>query len=142
MKIKILNPKAVAPTRGSLNASGFDLKAILEGSLFLHPGAVLPINTGLALEIPEGWTGLVLPRSGLGTKHGINLANTAGVIDPDYRGELIIQLYNRSNTPFEVKDGDRVAQLVLVPRYTSEIEVVEELSNTERGEGGFGSTGI
>jgi dUTP pyrophosphatase len=102
---------------------------------------VLAISTGLALEIPEDWTGLVFPRSGLGTKHGIILANGTGVIDPDYRGELIVQLFNRSNTPYEVRSGDRVAQLVLVPRYTPEIELVEVLSETERNTGGFGSTG-
>ena len=141
MKVKLLNPKATLPVRSTPHASGFDITALLDGSLWLHPNNTLAIKTGLALEIPENQTGLLIPRSGLGTKNGVVMANTIGVIDPDYRGELIVQLYNRSHLPYEIKNGDRIAQLVLVPRYQAEIEVVEELSDTERGTGGFGSTG-
>lgn len=146
MKIKKLDSNAILPTLGSPFAAGYDLYAC-KGCV-IEPGQTVLVHTGIAMEIPEGFWGGIYARSGLATKQGLRLANGVGVIDSDYRGEIMIALYNDSSFEREVKSGDRIAQLIfhqqcsLIPDENGEIwQVVDELSDTSRGEGGFGSTG-
>ena len=145
MEIKFtkLNENAVSPQRATDEAAGYDLSAVVEQSeLFLSPQESKMISTGIAVEIPRGYVGLLFGRSGLGCKENLRLANCVGVIDSDYRGEIKVCLYNDSSTKTNViKNGTRIAQLVIVPHLSVEMVEVEELSNTVRGEGGFGSTG-
>lgn len=141
MKVKLLHPDAKAPTRGSTLAAGLDLYAIEHR--FIWSGERKVISTGLSVEIPAGFYGQIAPRSGLAVNSGI--MTMAGVIDADYRGELKVVLYNSSNDEndkFEVSPGDRIAQLILIAVPAFPIEVVTELSDTARSEGGFGSTGV
>ncbi len=131
---------AVLPTRAYDGDAGFDLRALEPATL--TPGGRATVRTGLALELPVGHAGLVLPRSGLAARHGITLANAPGLIDAGYRGELQVLLLNSDpESPFTVAPGDRIAQLVLVRVETPEIEERDELSASERGRGGFGSSG-
>ncbi len=142
VKVKKLDDRAILPTYGSAYAAGADLYALIEGeSLTIGAGETVLVRTGLSVEIPEGYVGLIYARSGLATKRGLAPANKVGVIDSDYRGEVKIALFNQSGEEQIVLAGERVAQLVIAPYLAVEYEQAEELSFTVRGEGGFGSTG-
>lgn len=141
IRVKKLHPKAILPTYGSDSAVGADLYACLEESVTIAPGEVFWVPTGIALEVPQGCAGLVYARSSLGAKRGLAPANKVGVIDPDYRGEVKVVLLNHSNQPQTIAPGERVAQFVITPVLTPAYEEVEQLSDTARGAGGFGSTG-
>ena len=141
IRVKLLREGARLPTYGSAEAAGADLYACLEGSVTIAPGATAFLPTGIALEVPGGCAGLIYARSGLACKRGLAPANKVGVVDSDYRGEIIVALHNHGNTPQTVENGERVAQFVITPVLTPAYEVVEELSDTARNQGGFGSTG-
>ena len=142
VKVKKLDDRAILPTYGSAYAAGADLYALIEGeSLMVGAGETVLVRTGLSVEIPEGYVGLIYARSGLATKKGLAPANKVGVIDSDYRGEVKIALFNQSGEEQIVSAGERVAQLVIAPYLAVEYQQAEELSSTIRGEGGFGSTG-
>lgn len=134
--------KGSLPAYETAHASGFDLKAQLAEPILLSPGARVMVPTGLSFEIPEGFEIQIRPRSGWAAKKGITVVNSPGTIDADYRGEVKIALVNLGQEALEIVDQDRVAQAVLCPVYQAELEVVEELSDTARGAGGFGSTGF
>lgn len=139
VRIKKLSPDAIIPTYGTEYSAGADLYA-LEGEIIL-PGQTKLIHTGLSMEIPQGLVGLVFARSGLATKRGLAPANKVGVIDSDYRGEIMVSLYNQSSVEQTIEKGERIAQISFVPYYAAEFELCDELEQTIRGEGGFGSTG-
>ena len=139
--VKKLKVNAVLPTYGSAEAAGADLYACLEAPVTIHPGKTVFVPTGIAMEIPRGYAGLAYARSGLACKQDLAPANKVGVIDSDYRGEFMIALHNHGSETRMVNHGDRIAQLVITPVYTPGFEEVEELSDTQRGTGGFGSTG-
>lgn len=143
IKIQKLYEDAEIPTYGSALSAGMDLYAHLgeHEMLLIKPYETIKVGTGIAVEPPAGYFGAVFARSGLATKQGLRPANCVGVCDWDYRGEYIVALHNDSEEEREVRNGDRIAQLVFLPYITGEIKVVDELSNTERGDGGFGSTG-
>ncbi len=141
VKIKKLNDKAIIPSYGSQFAAGADLYACTEGDVVVLPHTTAVIPTGVALELPVGYAGLIYARSGLATKKGLAPANKVGVVDCDYRGEVKVALHNHGEVPQTVAAGERIAQLVITPYITAEFIVSEELSVTVRGEGGFGSTG-
>lgn len=141
MNIKKLNDNARLPTYGSEFAAGADLYACLDGDVTIAPAETLLIHTGLAMEIPTGLVGLIYARSGLASKKGLAPANKVGVIDSDYRGEIMVALHNHSTEPRTISDGERIAQIVFTPYYTADFSVVDELGDTSRGSGGFGSTG-
>ncbi len=141
IKFKKLRAGAVTPTRGSAYAAGYDLYACLDNTVTIAPGETAMISTGLSVAVPEGYFGAVFARSGLASKQGLRPANCVGVCDSDYRGEYTVALHNDSALPREVANGDRIAQLVVMPFLEVEFEEAEELSETERGAGGFGSTG-
>ena len=136
-----LDERAVAPAYGSAAAAGADLYAVMDAPLMIAPNETILVHTGLAVEIPDGFVGLVCARSGLATKRGLAPANKVGVIDADYRGEIMVALHNHSMEPQTIEQGERIAQLVLVPYLTADYEQADNLSDTERGAGGFGSTG-
>ncbi len=139
VRVKKLRENAVLPSYGSDYAAGADLYAC--NAVTVEPGATEFVQTGLALEVPAGYAGLVYARSGLACKKGLAPANKVGVIDADYRGEIMVALYNHSSQAVEIEPGERVAQLVITPYLTAVFEETQELSDTVRGEGGFGSTG-
>lgn len=146
LQVKILNPKIgdsiEMPAYTTPGAAGLDLRACIDEPLELQPGDTDLLPTGLAIYIEDpGYAAMILPRSGLGHKHGIVLGNLVGLIDSDYQGELMISVWNRGQRSFTVEPGDRVAQLVLVPVVQTQFRVVEEFTSTERGTGGFGSSG-
>ena len=141
VNIKRLNVNAVIPTQGSEYAAGSDLYACIEDVVSINPGETVLIKTGLAMEIPEGYAGLIYARSGLATKRGLAPANKVGVVDSDYRGEVMVALHNHSNTIQYVEPKERIAQLVVTPFLKAEFNEVAELNDTDRGEGGFGHTG-
>ncbi len=141
VKIKRLNPEAVVPTYGSEYSAGADLYACEEEAVTINPGETRLIHTGISAEIPEGFAGLIYARSGLATKKGLAPANKVGVVDADYRGEIMVALYNQSAAAQTVEKGERVAQLVITPFLKAEFLEADELSDTVRGAGGFGSTG-
>ena len=141
MNIKKLNEKARIPTYGSEFAAGADLYACLDADVTIAPAETLLIHTGLAMQIPEGLVGLIYARSGLASKKGLAPANKVGVIDSDYRGEIMVALHNHGTIPQTISDGERIAQIVFAPYYAAEFSVVDELDDTTRGSGGFGSTG-
>ncbi len=143
IKIQKLYEDAEIPTYGSALSAGMDLYAHLgeHEMLLIKPHETIKVGTGIAVEPPVGYFGAVFARSGLATKQGLRPANCVGVCDWDYRGEYIVALHNDSEEEREVRNGDRIAQLVFLPYITGEIKVVDELSDTERGDGGFGSTG-
>ena len=141
IRVKKLSPKAILPTYGSVEAAGADLYACLEESVTIQPGETVFIPTGIALEVPKGCAGLVYARSSRGVKRGLAPANKVGVIDSDYRGEIKVVLLNHGKAPQTVEHGERVAQFLITPVLTPQYEVVEELTDTDRGTGGFGSTG-
>ena len=139
--VKKLKVNAVLPTYGSAEAAGADLYACLEAPVTIHPGKTVFVPTGIAMEIPRGYAGLAYARSGLACKQDLAPANKVGVIDSDYRGEFMIALHNHGSETRTVNHGDRIAQLVVTPVFTPGFEESETLSDTLRGEGGFGSTG-
>ena len=139
--IKKLNPNATLPTQGSAEAAGWDLYACIDEPVYIGPHRTEKIGTGLAFELPQYTFGGIFPRSGLATKKGLRPANTPGVCDSDYRGEYIVALHNDSETVQIVEPGDRIAQLIILPYVPVVFNEVEELNETERGAGGFGSTG-
>ncbi len=142
VSFKKLNANATVPSYGSKSAAGADIYACTEGeNIVIAPGETKMVHTGIALEIPEGYAGLVYARSGIATKRGLAPANKVGVIDSDYRGEIMVSLHNHSSAVQEITDGERIAQLVIAPYLAVEFSEVDELSDTERGSGGFGSTG-
>ncbi|MBQ9942111.1 MAG: dUTP diphosphatase [Christensenellaceae bacterium] len=139
--VKILDKRAQMPTFGSAYSAGADLHACLTSPVSLAPGQTLMISIGIAMEIPKGYVGLVFARSGLALRNGLAPANKVGVVDSDYRGEFHIALHNHSEKVQIVQPGDRIAQLIIMPAPPVEFMLTDELSATERGEGGFGSTG-
>ena len=139
--VKKLRPNAKLPTYGSEFAAGADLYACLDAPVTVAPHETVLVPTGLSLEIPVGWAGLVYARSGLASKRDLAPANKVGVIDPDYRGEVMVSLHNHGTQPQTVEPGERIAQLVLTPYLTAQFFEADELSETVRGQGGFGSTG-
>ncbi len=139
--VKKLRENAVLPSRGSAAAAGADLYACLDAEAVLAPGETLLVPTGLSLEIPDGFVGLVFARSSVASKRGLAPANKVGVIDSDYRGELLVALYNHGAVPQMIAPGERIAQLVIVPYLAADYTEAETLSETARGSGGFGSTG-
>lgn len=142
VKIKKLTEKAIIPTYGSSSAAGADLYACLvQPQVEIKPDETVFVPTGLALEIPDGYVGLIYARSGLACKSGLAPANKVGVIDSDYRGELIVALHNHSSETRTVEDGQRIAQIVITPYLTADFVLADELDETERGDGRFGSTG-
>ena len=142
MKIKIVNRSHHAlPQYATALSAGLDLRANLEEDITLQPMERRLVPTGLSIALPEGYEAQVRPRSGLALKHGITLLNTPGTIDADYRGEIGVIMVNLSDTPFNIADGDRIAQLVIARYEQAEWEDVEALDSTERGDGGFGHTG-
>ena len=141
IRIKRLREGAQMPTYGTEFSAGADLYACLEQAVAIAPGETVKIPTGIALELPVGTAGLVFARSSLGTKRGLAPANKVGVIDSDYRGELMVMLHNHGKEAQQIAHGERVAQLLVVPVFTPGFVEAEELSDTLRGEGGFGSTG-
>ena len=141
MNIKKLNEAARVPTYGSEAAAGADLYACEAGEVTIRPHETRLIHTGIAMEIPEGLVGLIYARSGLASKKGLAPANKVGVIDSDYRGEIMVALHNHGEEAQTIANGERIAQIVFAPYYAAEFKVVEELADTARGDGGFGSTG-
>ena len=141
IKLKKLNPNAKTPTKGSLFSAGFDLYACLESEIKIKPNETIKVPTGIALEIPTGFVGLIFARSGLATKKGLAPANKVGVCDSDYRGEYLVALHNHGQLEATIKPNDRIAQLVVVEVQSFDFEEVAELSSTQRNENGFGSTG-
>jgi dUTP pyrophosphatase len=141
MNIKKLCEEAILPTYGSAAAAGADLYACLTEDVTVPAGETKLIRTGLAMAIPEGLVGLIYARSGLASKKGLAPANKVGVIDSDYRGEIMVALHNHSGEDRTVSHGERIAQIVFAPYYTAEFNLTEELDDTLRGTGGFGSTG-
>jgi len=139
--VKKLDENAVVPTYGSEYAAGADLYALAQEDIVILPGETKLIHTGIAMEIPEGYAGLIYARSGLASKRGLAPANKVGVVDADYRGEIMVALHNHSNVEQKVSPKERIAQLVVAPFLKASFEVCEELSDTVRGAGGFGSTG-
>ena len=141
INVKKLDERAVLPAYGSVSAAGADLYAVTDGTVTFLPGETKLIHTGLAVEIPEGYAGLIYARSGLATKRGLAPANKVGVVDADYRGEVMVSLHNHSSATQTIESGERIAQLVITPFLKAEFTESEELSDTARGAGGFGSTG-
>jgi len=146
LQVKILSPllgdDIPLPTYSTEGSAGLDLRACIKGPEILSPGTTLLIPTGLAIYIEDpGFAALILPRSGLGHKHGIVLGNLVGLIDSDYQGELMVSAWNRGTETFTIEPGERIAQLVIVPVHQVAFDIVDEFSVTERGAGGFGSSG-
>ena len=141
IRIKKLDERAVTPTYGSEYSAGADLYALIDGAVEILPHETVFIHTGISVEIPEGYCGLVFARSSMGAKRGLAPANKVGVIDADYRGEIMVTLHNHSEKLATVEQGERIAQLAIVPFLKAEFEESNELSDTVRGAGGFGSTG-
>lgn len=141
LKIKKLREQAVLPQRQTEGSAGYDLRACIAADFTLEPGEQAMFPTGLAMEVPVGYAGMIFTRSGLGIKYGIVASNGVGVIDSDYRGEVHVGLRNQSKDPYVVRPGERIAQLIIMPVSLPEVEEVFALTETERGAGGFGSTG-
>ena len=141
IKVKKLTPEAKLPTYGSPFSAGADLYALAEAPVAIAPGETKLVHTGISLEIPEGYGGFLYARSSLASKRGLAPANKVGVIDSDYRGEVMVALFNQSGTLQVVEPGERIAQLVIAPFLKGEFVEAECLSETDRGAGGFGSTG-
>jgi len=146
VQLKILDPRLGTefplPTYATTGSAGVDLRALVEGSVELKPGDTYLVPTGMAIYLADpGYAAVVLPRSGLGHKHGVVLGNLVGLIDSDYQGQLFVSCWNRGTTSFTINPGERIAQLVVVPVAQVEFQVVNEFVATERGSGGFGSSG-
>lgn len=144
LEVKLLDERLrdFLPQYATLGSAGMDLRALLDAPLTIEPGQCELVRTGLAIHIGDpGLAGVILPRSGLGHKHGIVLGNLVGLIDSDYQGELMISTWNRGNTPFVLEPFERLAQYVLVPVVQAELEVIDDFEASLRGAGGFGSSG-
>lgn len=141
IEIKKINENAVIPKYGTDFSAGADLYALTDETLTIAPGESLLIHTGISVAIPEGLVGLIFGRSGMACKRGLAPANKVGVIDSDYRGEIMVCLHNHGNVAQTVENGERIAQIAFVPYYTADFKLVDELDETVRGAGGFGSTG-
>ncbi len=146
LQVKILDPRLgkeiPMPSYATDGSAGIDLRACLEVALEIKPGQTILIPTGMAIHIQDpGLAAVLLPRSGLGHKHGVVLGNLVGLIDSDYQGQLMVSCWNRGSEPFTINIGERIAQMVLMPVVQADFEVVDEFSDSHRGEGGFGSTG-
>lgn len=141
IRVKKLHPMAKLPTYGSAEAAGADLYACLDDALTVEPGETVFVPTGIAMEVPVGCAGLIYARSGLACKRGLAPANKVGVVDSDYRGQILIALHNHGKKPQIVENGERIAQMVITPVITPQYLETEELSDSRRGIGGFGSTG-
>ena len=141
MNIKKLREDATVPTYGSACAAGADLYACEDGNVTIEAGETKLIHTGIAMAIPDGLVGLIYARSGLASKKGLAPANKVGVIDSDYRGEIMVALHNHGSTPQTISSGERIAQIVFAPYFAADFTLTDELDSTERGSGGFGSTG-
>ena len=141
IKVKKITPTAIIPERGSKFSAGYDLSADINDKILIRPHETIKIPTGLSFEIPEGYFGGIYARSGLATKQGLRPANAVGICDSDYRGEYIVALYNDSDKTQIVEPGQRIAQVVFQPYLICELEEVDNLTHTQRGNGGFGSTG-
>lgn len=141
IKVKKLNPKAKLPSFSTPYAAGADLYALAEKDIVINPHQTVFVTTGLSFEIPDGYAGLVYARSGLASKNNLAPANKVGVIDSDYRGEAFVALHNHGETPQTVSNGQRIAQLIVMPIPAVEYEETTDLSQTQRGAGGFGSSG-
>ena len=139
--VKKLNEKAMLPTYGSAQAAGADIYACLDADVTIAPGETVFIPTGLALEVPIGYAGLIYARSSMGSKRGLAPANKVGVIDSDYRGEVMVALHNHGSLPQTVRSGERIAQLLVTPVLAPAFMECDDLTDTARGTGGFGSTG-
>ena len=136
-----LNNNAVQPSHGSQWAAGYDLYSCSDYTFTINPHETLKIGTGIAMEIPEGYFGAIYARSGIATKRGLRPGNCTGVIDSDYRGEIVVAIHNDTNYPQVIEAGERIAQIVIQPYLSVEFTETDELSSTDRGAGGFGSTG-
>lgn len=141
IKYTKLNELAKEPTRGSITAAGYDLYAAIDTDLIIAPHTTVKVGTGLAFELPQNTFAAIFARSGLATKQGLRPANCVGVCDSDYRGEYIVAIHNDTDEEQTITAGDRIAQMILLPYIPMIFEETKELSNTERGSGGFGSTG-
>ena len=141
IEIKKINENAVIPKYGTDFSAGADLYALTDETLTIAPGESLLIHTGISVAIPEGLVGLIFGRSGMACKRGLAPANKVGVIDSDYRGEIMVCLHNHGNVSQTVENGERIAQIAFLPYYTADFKLVDELDETVRGAGGFGSTG-
>ena len=141
IRVKQLRPGARLPAYGTAEAAGADLYACLDSPVILAPGESAFIPTGIALEVPKGCAGLIYARSGMACKRGLAPANKVGVVDSDYRGEITVVLYNHGNVPQTIDNGERIAQFIITPVLTPEYHFAQELSDTQRNLGGFGSTG-
>lgn len=141
MNIKKLKSSATVPSYGSACAAGADLYACEDASVTIGVGETVLIHTGIAMAIPDGYVGLIYARSGLATKKGLAPANKVGVIDSDYRGEIMVAIHNHGKEAQTVENGERIAQIVFTPYVAADFSVTDELDSTERGAGGFGSTG-
>lgn len=147
VELKILDPRLgdsiPLPQAATIGSAGMDLRAAIEAPLTLQPGDSMLVPSGMAIHIGDpGWCALIVPRSGLGHKHGLVMGNLVGVIDADYQGPLMISCWNRGTQPYTIEVGDRIAQLLLVPVAQARLKVVQEFAPSQRGEGGFGSTGV
>ena len=142
IRVKKLHENAILPTYGSAEAAGADLYACLEEPVTIRPGESAWIPTGIAMEVPQGCAGLIYARSGLACKKGLAPANKVGVVDSDYRGPITVVLFNHGSQPQTIAHGERIAQMVITPVLTPAYEEVADLSDTGRGQGGFGSTGL
>lgn len=141
LRLMRVRENAVLPKQATAGSAGYDLCACIEAPKTLEPGARAIFPSGLAAEIPAGTAGFIFTRSGLGIKKGIHVTNGVGVVDSDYRGEICVGLHNLSAEPYTVQPGERIAQMIIMPYFAPVIEEVTTLSETDRGEGGFGSTG-
>lgn len=141
VKVKKITPTAIIPERGSKFSAGYDLSADINENILIRPQETVKIPTGLSFEVPEGYFGGIYARSGLATKQGLRPANAVGICDSDYRGEYIVALHNDSNTTRIIEPGQRIAQVVFQPYLICDLEDVDILTETQRGESGFGSTG-
>ena len=141
VNIKKLNPNAIIPTYGSPYSAGADLYACIDNEITIEAGQTVLVKTGLAMELEIGYVALIYARSGLASKRGLAPANKVGVVDCDYRGEIMVALHNHSDKPQVVAPQERIAQMVIAPYITAEFNETDTLSDTVRGEGGFGSTG-
>ena len=141
INIKLLNENAKVPTRGSEYAAGYDLYAATDYDIEIAPHSTVKIGTGISVELPNGTFGAIFARSGLATKKGLRPANCVGVCDSDYRGEYIVPMHNDTDKVMTIASGERIAQLIVMPFVGIEFNIVDELTETKRGDGGFGSTG-
>ncbi len=142
IELKPLNDRARIPRRMTRHAAGYDIYASIEKDITINPGEVKLVPTGIAIGIPEGYEAQIRPRSGLALKHGVGVLNSPGTIDSDYRGEIGVILFNFGTEPFAVKPDTRIAQMIISRAETVDFFIVDELSDTERGAGGFGHTNI